>query len=279
MTIYLVTGGAGSLGRHLATSLLQKPEDVIRVFDNHENSLVRLRIMVESEDPSEDRLRYFLGDVRDKDRVLLAMDGVDVCIHAAAQKHVDVAEYNPFESILTNVLGTQNCVNAALAKEIDRFLYISSDKAVQAISTYGRCKALSESLTLDANNYKGDKRTKFSVARPPNYVDSDGNVFQIWEHYKQKGLPLPVTHPEMTRYFIHLPDIIDFIKDCLAAMEGGEIFVPAKAEKMRIIDLARNISKDIKVVGMRKGERLHELLMNAYEKKRAKRLDDLWIIR
>jgi len=278
--IYLITGGAGSLGRRLVTHLLRvetnfKPT-AIRVFDNCENSLVRFERNLL--DP-EKKARFLLGDIRDKDRLIRAMENVDICIHCAAQKHVHIAEFNPFESIQTNVIGTQNCIDAALTADIDIFLYISSDKAVQAVGTYGRCKALSESLTLDANNYKGDRRTKLSVARPPNYINSDGSVFEVWKEEKARGLPLSVTSKEMTRHFMTFEEIIKFLTKCLVLMEGGEIFVPTGSRNLRIMDLAKKIGDNIQITGMRKGEKLHEMLIDPAEINHAKHINGMWVIK
>ena len=276
--IFLITGGAGSLGRRLVKELL-KPKykvDIIRVLDHDENGLARMQIRFK--DPRI-RIRYLLGDIRDKTRVERAMENVDVCIHCAAQKHVDLSEFNPFESIKSNVIGTQNCIEAALTNKIDKFLFISSDKAVHAVGTYGRCKALSESLTLDANNYKGDRRTKLSVARPPNYVNSDGSVFEIWKYQKSKGLPLTVTSEKMERFFMRFPKIIKFVMRSVEMMEGKEVFVPIGAEKMKIIDLARKISDKIEIIGLRKGERLMEYLYTEEEIACAEQKDGLWVIK
>lgn len=276
--ITLITGGAGSLGRRLTEQLLKKAVegDAIRVLDIHENSIAHMKTRLE--DPHH-HIRYFIGDIRDKDRMKMAMESVDICIHCAAMKHVDLSEYNPFSCIKVNVIGTQNCIEAALEANIDKFLTISSDKAVNAISTYGRCKALAESLTLDANNYKGDKRTKLSIARPPNYINSDGSVFELWQYQKKMGLPITVTDKKMERLFMPFGQIVTFTLKCLEIMEGGEIFVPMGAEKRRIIDLAKKISDNIKFIGIRPGERLFEQLYTEEELIRAERSDGMWVIR
>lgn len=281
--IYLVTGGAGSLGRRLTEFFLnENKSNIIRVFDHSENGLAHMQTRIA--DPDR-RIRYFLGDVRDKDRLRRAMENVEVCVHCAAQKHVDIGEYNPFESVMTNVYGTQNCIDSALEADIAKFLSISSDKACHAISTYGRCKALAESLTIDANNYKGSHRTVFSVARPPNYIESDGSVFEIWRYQKEKDLPLTVTDNRMERYFMSFTEILTFIKKCLDLMRGGEIFVPTNAKKLKIIDLAKGYAMDrervgkIKIIGMRPGERLIEYLLTDEELAVAEEVDGLWIIK
>lgn len=271
---YLITGGAGSLGRRIAQYLLERIQPkAVRLFDNHENGLARIRHL-----HPDVRLRYLVGDIRDRTRVLRAMENVDICIHAAALKHVDLCECNPFESVNTNVLGTQNCIEAALECEIEKFLFLSSDKAVQAISTYGRCKALSESLTLDAENYKGDRRTAFAIARPPNYIDSDGSIFDLWKYQKEHNLPITVTDEGMVRYFMKFDGILKFVVQCVNKMKGGEIFVPIGAEKHRILDLARSVSSNIEIIGKRPGEKLLELLIDPEEMLRAEQQDGMWVI-
>lgn len=254
-----------------------KKEDTSRVavFDNNENGIAHLRTRL-ADDP---RLRWFIGDIRDKDRVFKAIEKIDVCIHCAALKHVDLGENNPFEQVKTNVIGTQICIDAALFANIDKFLFISSDKAVQAINTYGRCKALSESLTLDAENYKGDRRTKFAVARPPNYIDSDGSIFDLWKYQKEAGLPITLTDDRMVRYFMSFDDINKFLFRCLDMMQGGEIFVPLNVEKRRIIDLAKGMETDIKLIGMRPGQKLEEVLIDPAELSRAIQFGDMWIVK
>lgn len=277
--IYLVIGGAGSLGRRLAQELIKPEYNVmaIRVLDNNENGLAQMKVRFGE---SDGKVRYFLGDVRDRERLIRAAENVDVMINCAAQKHVDLGEYNPFFSIQVNVLGTQNCIDAALENNVEKFIQISSDKAVQSISTYGRCKALSESLTLDANICKGDKRTKLSVIRPPNYIDSDGSVFEIWHYQKANGLPLTLTSPQMTRYVMGFDEIVKFVIKCINMMKGGEIFIPSSGvEEVKIIDLAKKLSENIKIVGLRKGEKLHELLMDPSEEERAEMIDGIWVVR
>lgn len=277
--VFLITGGAGSLGRRLAEYILKisTAQTVVRILDHNENGLARLK-----QSSNHERLRFFIGDVRDKNRVIRAMEGVDVCFHCAALKHVDLCEYNPFESVLTNVMGTQNCLEAALECEIDNFLFISSDKAVQAVSTYGRCKALSESLTLDAQNYKGDRKTRFAVARPPNYIDSDGSIFDLWKFQKEQGLPITVTDIRMERYFMGFDQINSFLLKCVQLMNGGEIFVPLGAEKCKIVDLARQYSgslDNIKYIGMRPGEKLEEAIIDPSEAVRAEIMEGMYVIR
>ena len=276
--VFLITGGAGSLGRRLTETLISPFYEVskVRVLDTNENGLAMMRRQVP--DP-EKKLRFLLGDICDKERIRRAMDQVDIVIACAAQKHIDLAEYNPFFCVLVNVVGTQNCIEAALDANVERFLYLSSDKAVQATSTYGRCKALAESLTIDAANYKGDKRTVFSIARPPNFTNSDGSVFEVWKYQKEHNLPLTVTNENMVRYFMKFEDVISFVINCIVFMKGKEIFIPLKSEKKRIIDLAREMSENIKIVGLRPGEKLEELLIDPSEMERAEEVDGMLVIK
>lgn len=275
--VFMIIGGAGSLGRRLVEELVDPKSStkIIRVFDNNENSVARMRVQYPFP-----QIRWFIGDIRDKERLKLAMNDVTTVIVCAALKHVDLCEYSPFEAIKTNVVGLQNCIEAALESDVNRFLTISSDKAVQACSTYGRCKALGESLTLDANNYKGDRKTIYSVCRPPNYFGSDMSVTDVWQYQKEHDLPLSVTSEKMERYFLDFPDIVRFVLKCVRMMKGGEIFVPSGAQKLKIIDLARQMSDRIEITGMRKGERLTELLMDPdVELPRATLTDGVWVIR
>jgi UDP-N-acetylglucosamine 4,6-dehydratase len=273
----LITGGAGSLGRKLVEELL-KHEDVnrIAVFDNHENSIAAMR--VRNSDP---RLRWFLGDILDKDRLKRAMEGVNVCIHCAAQKHVELGEYSPFFSLQVNVIGTQNCIESAIDANVDKFVFVSSDKAVEPCSVYGKCKSLAESLTLDANNYKGDRSIKLSVVRPCNYFRSDGSVFDVWDHQAAYNEPLTLTSKEMKRYFMEFHEIVQFITKSIEIMQGGEIFVPKNMKLIKIYDLLKEyyLNLPIKIIGLREGERLEELLMTEKEKAKAKVVGDIWVIK
>ena len=274
---WLISGGAGSLGRHLIKELI-KPEfndkvAVIRVLDNNENGLAKLNLYVK--DP---RIRLFLGDIRDKERITKASENIDVFIMAAALKHVDLCEANPFENLQTNVIGTQYCIDAALINNIAKVVYVSSDKACNPVSCYGKAKSLSESLILDAENYKGDRRTIFTVVRPPNYLFSDGSVWDTWSYQKENNLPLTVTSSSATRYFMNLDEIVAFLLKTVEMMKGGEIFVPKNPELHKIIDLAKQISNNIIITGLRKGERLHEKLIDETEFEKAKEVDGMWVI-
>lgn len=258
---WLITGGAGSLGRRLIKKILADYDpSAVCILDNHENSLARLKRRID--DP---RVRYFLGDIQDPRRIALAMKNVDVAILAAAYKHVDLCAYNPFASVNVNVMGTQTCIEAAVAAGVPRVLYLSSDKAVNPCSTYGYCKALAEHLVIDANQWKGDVPCALSVCRPPNYYGSDGSMLEVWKNQKAKGQPLTVTDERMERFFLSFDEIVEFIFSSLNLMKGGEIFVPLTARNTKIIDLAKQLSTSIVFTGLRKGERLTETLFTEEE--------------
>ena len=273
----LLVGGAGSLGRRMAEELLKPVYNInsLRTLDINENELARLRWKLKD----DSRTRWLLGNILDKDRMIRAMENVDIVFMLAAQKHVDLGETNPFYSLQVNVLGAQTCIEAAINSNVDKYIYTSSDKAVHSCSTYGHCKKLSEALTLDANKYKGDRHTKFSVVRPCNYAQSDGSIWDIWAYQKSENLPLTVTDERCTRYFLTFDKIITFILKATCIMQGGEIFIPQNADKVRIIDLAKTISENIKITGLRPGEKLEEVLIDPLELARAEVVDNLWIVK
>jgi UDP-N-acetylglucosamine 4,6-dehydratase len=254
----LITGGTGSLGNQLVQMLIR-----------HANAR---RIIILSRDefkqytmqqafPGAEALRFFLGDVRDKDRLRRAFEGADYVIHAAALKQVPAAEYNPFEFINTNVLGAQNVINAALDTGIRRVVALSTDKAANPINLYGATKLCSDKLFVAGNSYRGARDTGFAVVRYGNVVGSRGSVIPFFLEKRKTGV-LPITHSDMTRFWITLEQAANFVLNALRHMRGGEIFVP-KIPSMRITDLARLIGPDCRqeIVGIRPGEKLHEMLV------------------
>jgi FlaA1/EpsC-like NDP-sugar epimerase len=262
----------------MAEELLKPTYNIktLRVLDINENEIARLRWRLKG----DIRTRWLLGSILDKDRMQRAMENVDVVFMLAAQKHVDLGEMNPYFSLQTNVLGAQICIESAIDANVDKYVYTSSDKAVAPSSTYGTCKKLAEYLTLDAKNYKGDKKTKFSVVRPCNYYRSDGCVTEIWDSQMVRGLPLTVTSKNMYRYFLSFDEIINFVLKATAMMQGGEIFVPNNCKRTKIYDLAKEYGAghQIEITGLRPGEKLEELLMDPSEKERAKTIDDMLVI-
>lgn len=258
-TSILVTGGTGSFGRHFIQTVLTKykPRKVI-VFSRDELKQFELH----RELGEDERLRFFLGDVRDRDRLIQAMRGVDIVVHAAALKQVPAAEYNPMECIKTNIHGAENVISAALDNEVDKVIALSTDKAANPINLYGATKLASDKLFVAANNIAGGHRTRFSVVRYGNVVGSRGSVVPFFQSLIEQGAAeLPITDPAMTRFWITLQRGIDFVLDCFLRMHGGELFVP-KIPSVRIVDLAKAIAPELphKVIGIRPGEKLHEVM-------------------
>jgi len=270
---FLVTGGAGSLGKVLIEHLL--PHGEVVVYDYNENEVAWINRF----GPQKAKLTLVLGDVNDSQKLDYAMEGVDVVIHCAYAKHVDFCETDPLFGLKTNIDGTMNTVTSALRSNVEKFVFVSSDKAVRPVSIYGKCKSLCESLVLRSYHYRNGKRTMFAVVRPPNYAGSECSVLRIWQEQKRRCEPLTVTDLNMERYFMSFPDMAQFIYQCILDMEGGEIYVPTHTQKHSIIELARGISDNIQVTGVREGERLSAELMTAEEKEKAERKRLYWVIK
>lgn len=254
----LITGGTGSFGKKYVQTLLEhyKPKKII-VFSRDE--LKQFEMQQDYNDPC---MRYFIGDVRDKERMIDAMNGVDYVIHAAALKQVPAAEYNPMECIKTNIYGAENVIAAALANNVEKVIALSTDKAANPINLYGATKLASDKLFVAANNMAGDKKTSFAVVRYGNVVGSRGSVIPFFQQLIDNGATeLPITHPDMTRFWISLQEGVDFVLKNFARMKGGEIFVP-KIPSVRVVDLATAMAPGItqKVIGIRPGEKLHEIM-------------------
>lgn len=272
--VVLITGGTGSFGRKLVEILLRKhkPKKVI-VFSRDELKQLELR-----EKFCDDRLRFFLGDIRDVDRLRRAFQEVDIVVHAAALKQVPACEYNPFEAVKTNILGAQNIIDAAIDCGVKRVVALSTDKAVNPVNLYGATKLVHEKLFVDGNAYTGQRQTRFTVVRYGNVVGSRGSVIPLFVEKRRTGV-IPVTDKRMTRFWIALEDSVEFVLKCLATMRGGEIFVP-KVPSMRITDLAAVIAPDCKLeyVGIRPGEKLHEMLIQSDEARRGVEYEDFFVI-
>ncbi|HVS36734.1 MAG TPA: UDP-N-acetylglucosamine 4,6-dehydratase (inverting) [Gemmataceae bacterium] len=255
----LITGGTGSLGNMLVSLLLEHaaPRRII-IFSRDE---YKQFLMAEKFRGAEESLRFFLGDVRDKDRLKRAFEGVDYVIHAAALKQVPAAEYNPFEFVKTNVLGAQNVIDTAIDAGIKRVAALSTDKAANPINLYGATKLCSDKLFVAGNSYSGQRDTRFAIVRYGNVVGSRGSVIPFFLERRKTGV-LPITHAEMTRFWITLQQAAVFVLNALKAMHGGEIFVP-KIPSMRIVDLARIIGPGCRqeIIGVRPGEKLHEMMV------------------
>ncbi len=259
----LITGGTGSFGRKFVELLLSryKPKRVV-VYSRDEFKQFEMSQVFNAK-----CMRYFIGDVRDRDRLRRAMENIDYVIHAAALKQVPVAEYNPMEAIKTNILGANNVIDTAIDMGIKKVIALSTDKAVNPINLYGATKLASDKLFIAANNMKGARDIKFSIVRYGNVMASRGSVIPLFQKLARQGVKrLPITHPEMTRFWITLDEAVDFVMRCFETMKGGEVFVP-KIPSMKITDLARAILPDaeFEVVGIRPGEKLHETLVSVDE--------------
>src|SRR6267142_169535 len=275
--VVLVTGGTGSFGKQFTEIVLSryKPRKLI-IFSRDELKQFEMR-----ERFREDRyecIRYFIGDVRDRERLYRAMDGVDIVVHAAALKQVPTAEYNPLETIKTNVLGAANVIDAAIDRNVKRVIALSTDKAAGPINLYGATKLCADKLFTAANSYSGRHETRFSVVRYGNVIGSRGSVIPLFVKMKSTGV-IPVTDPRMTRFWITLDQGVDFVLAGLERMTGGEIFVP-KIPSMNMMDLARAIAPEcrIDIVGIRPGEKLHEVMVPLGDGRNTLEFDDHYVI-
>ena len=273
----LITGGTGSFGKRYVETILAryKPARLI-VFSRDELKQFEMQQVF-----NDKCMRYFLGDVRDAERLLKAFDGVDYVIHAAALKQVPAAEYNPMECIKTNVHGAENVINAAIANNVQRVIALSTDKAANPINLYGATKLASDKLFVAANNMVGKSPTRFACVRYGNVVGSRGSVVPVFKRMLQEGAKaLPITHGDMTRFLITLQQGVDFVLKNFERMHGGEIFVP-RIPSVRILDLAEALAPDLphEVVGIRPGEKLHEIMCPADDSHLTLEFEDHYVIR
>jgi UDP-N-acetylglucosamine 4,6-dehydratase/5-epimerase len=272
----LVTGGTGSFGRKFTKIILEEhdPAKVI-VFSRDELKQEEMR----QAGFDDLRLRYFIGDVRDVERLRRAMHGVDIVVHAAAMKQVPACEYNPLEAIMTNIDGARNVANASMDSGVGRVLNISTDKAVNPTNLYGATKLCAEKLLIQSNSYAGSYGTRLSCVRYGNVVGSRGSVIPMFEKQRELGR-VTVTDPAMTRFWLTLEQGVRFVIHCLGVMRGGEVFVP-KVPSMNILSLAAAIApeSEIDVIGIRPGEKMHELLVSEHEARHTNELDDMYVIK
>jgi FlaA1/EpsC-like NDP-sugar epimerase len=272
----LITGGAGSIGRSLIPQLLDRDPQALRILDNSEPGLASLK-----SDISDDRCRFFTGNIRDGDRISRAMSGVDVVIHTAAMKHVDICEYNPFEAIKTNGVGIQNVVDAAIDANVDRFVFTSSDKAVDPANTMGATKLLGEKLVTAGNTYSGSSEIDLASVRFGNVIMSSHSVIPRFAEQIREGGPVTLTDGQMTRFFLTYSDVFDLVIGAAETTTGGEVFA-YKMPAIRIADLADAMIEtfaprynyapeniEIEIIGPRPGETFHEEIMTERESKRA----------
>lgn len=271
----LVTGGTGSFGKKFTRMVLDR-YDVNKLIIFSRDELKQAQMRVEFGD--NPKLRFFIGDVRDKERLYRAFDGVDIVIHAAALKRVPECEYNPFEAIKTNVIGAQNIIDAAIDRGVSKIVALSTDKAVNPINLYGATKLCSDKLFIAGNSYVGGKDIRFAVVRYGNVVGSRGSVVPLFMKLKNTG-KLPITDPRMTRFWITLEEGVEMVFTALEKMQGGEVFVP-KIPSMKITDLAKAIAPEceLEIVGIRPGEKLHESLITASDARHTLEFDNYYII-
>jgi len=271
--VILVTGGTGSFGKKFVSKVLESAVKKVIVFSRDE-----LKQFEMSQTFTDPRIRFFLGDVRDRDRLYRAFEDVDIVIHAAALKQVPACEYNPFEAIKTNVLGAQNIIEAALDRGVKRVIALSTDKAASPLNLYGATKLASDKLFVAANSYAGNKDIRFSVVRYGNVVGSRGSVVPFFKKIKDTG-KLPITDKRMTRFWITLNQGVQFVIDNIERMQGGEIFIP-KIPSMKVTDLAEAICPNCEVeyIGIRPGEKLHEVMITEDDARQTIEFDDYYVI-
>lgn len=271
----LITGGTGSFGNKCIETLLDRYEPkVVRLFSRDELKQSEMQARYKG----EDRLRFFIGDIRDKDRLIQATKGCDLIIHAAALKQVPACEYNPFEAVQTNILGAENMVTAAITNDVERVMLLSTDKAVNPVNLYGATKLCAEKIIVQGNAYAAHSNARFACVRYGNVVGSRGSVVPIFLKQAESGV-LTITDERMTRFWITLDQAVEFVLSRIPMAEGGEVFVP-KIPSMRVLDIAEAIAPDAEKVftGIRPGEKLHEAMLTEDESRHANELDDCYMI-
>ena len=256
----LITGGTGSFGNHFVPMTLARfnPKRLV-VYSRDEMKQWEMAKLFEG----DNRVRFFIGDIRDKDRLSRALDGIDYVVHAAATKIVPTAEYNPFECIKTNVNGAMNLIDACIDKKVKKVVALSTDKACNPVNLYGASKLASDKLFISGNTYAAQKNTRFSVVRYGNVIGSRGSIIPFFKQIAEQGKPLPITDTRMTRFMISLEQGVHLVWQALGSMDGGEIYVK-KIPSMNITDIARAIAPDseFEIIGIRPGEKLHEQMIS-----------------
>ena len=273
----LITGGTGSFGRNLARRLLDEHQPrVVSIFSRDELKQWEMR----QEFGNDERLRWFLGDIRDLPRLHRAFTGVDFVIHAAALKQVDSAEYNPFEFVKTNIVGSQNVIDAAIDSGVRKVVALSTDKASSPINLYGATKLTADKLFVAGNNYASMTETTFSVVRYGNVMGSRGSAIPVFQERLKSGLPIELTDERMTRFWITLDRAVDFVLDNLMCMKGGELFVP-RIPSMRVVDLIEALAPGHprSIIGIRPGEKLHEEMISVDDSYRTLEFSDRFLVK
>lgn len=277
----LITGGTGSFGKKFISTILKGYSMVERIIVYSRDEFKQFHMSNMPEFAGNPKLRYFIGDVRDIQRLYRAFDGVDIVIHAAALKQVPACEYNPFEAVKTNVLGAENIINAAIDKNVKKVVALSTDKACSPINLYGATKLCSDKLFIAGNAYAGSKNTHFSVVRYGNVAGSRGSVIPFFKALIAKNADtLPITDPRMTRFWLKLEQAVDMVLYALKNMTGSELFI-RKAPSIKIIDLAKAMAPDmpIDVVGIRPGEKIHEMMVSKEDARNTLEFDDYYVIK
>ena len=272
----LITGGTGSFGKAFLQQVLEtrNPERVV-IFSRDELKQYDMR-QIWGDDP---RVRFFIGDIRDRDRLRMAMHGVEYVVHAAALKQVDTAEYNPMEYVKTNILGSENVIQASLEAGVKKVVALSTDKASSPVNLYGATKLTADKLFISSNHYAMAGGTRFSVVRYGNVMGSRGSVIPFFRSIAAEGKPLPVTDLRMTRFWITLPQAVEFVMSSFNDMNGGELYVP-RIPSMKVIDLAEAVAPGAELVeiGIRPGEKLHEEMISSEDSRRTLRRPDRYIV-
>ena len=286
----LVTGGTGSIGSEIVRQLLSCKPNAIRIFSRDEDRQYKLMHALKPADPKLDKLRFFIGDVRDVERLRVAMEGVDIVFHAAALKQVAICEYNPFEAIKTNIIGTQNVISVAREMGVDKVIGISTDKVAEPEGVLGVSKLMAEKLFLASYYYKGDKKTKFACVRFGNVLGSRGSLLPLIKQKMISGEPVPITDPAMTRFIMSIPQAVSLVLEASSRMQGQEIFI-LKMPAVRLGDLidsaiahyasvlgkqARSFKTEF--VGKRDGEKMHEKLLADHEIAKALETERMYIL-
>tara|TARA_B100002019_G_scaffold285086_1_gene293622 strand:- start:345 stop:1349 length:1005 start_codon:yes stop_codon:yes gene_type:complete len=277
--VVLITGGTGFLGKALVKEFIKQNLKKLIIFSRDEQK--QFNFAKEFNNKQQSNLRFFIGDVRDKNRLNLALKDVDIVFHTAAMKHVAISEYNPTECVKTNISGSENLVYTALNNKVKKVIAISTDKAVNPLNLYGASKLASEKLFISANSFSKKNECKFSVARYGNVHGSTGSVVQVFKSLREQGIKtLPITDKRMTRFWISQKKAVEFVNNCEILMRGGEIFIP-KIESIRITDLAKAILPEckFKLIGKQPGEKLHEVLFSKQESANIIEFKDYFVLK
>ena len=272
----LITGGTGSFGKAFLDSLLsQHSPRRIGIFSRDELKQYELK----QQWGHDERVRFFLGDIRDRDRLESAMHGVDYVVHAAALKQVDTAEYDPMEYVKTNILGSENVIQASMTAGVKKVVALSTDKASSPVNLYGATKLTADKLFISSNHFSFARGTSYSVVRYGNVMGSRGSVIPLFTRLAAEGSPIPITDQQMTRFWITLPQAVDFVISCFDDMQGGELYVP-RIPSMKVVDLAEAIAPgcELQEIGIRPGEKMHEEMISSEDARRTLRRDDRYVV-